>query len=497
MKKALLGLTGALLATSAFTTAQAAVIATNAGAQGVATAYATGAAAIDAYSAQSVTAAAQTVGAAANLGDVFIALQNSIGGGATDVTFAVRINVTGISFNSPTSYTLTPNDGADNSNSCSPFAQSATSITFTCRYDTAGANDVAITSLRLQTGAEPFVSTAAGAVGNINIDATISPDTNFLSTLESAPSNTIARFVNSVSQTVTAGTTVTIQQAAFGASAVEFAGFATNSPTATLATVTVAASATPGVLRDGTTAVDATVIDGFVPAAGGGTLTITSPIIGESAISAIELTGGVTITATKATPPAGSVFSGNTLTITLTQAQAQAIIGGGAVTITARSNQTAALPAVAAGTVVLDLTTASTGAGAAQTFQDLPAANGGTAAFSRGGFVADLNNFYTLTSAYESFIRIVNPTASAGTASLLIWNADTGALVCNATTPVVPANATLEANRATIVALCGAQLPATLPTYLNARVNGAFNGYAQHVVWNNRTTVTDLSGRRN
>jgi hypothetical protein len=289
----------------------------------------------------------------------------------------------------------------------------------------------------------------------------------------------------------TANTTRTIAQTPVAPGTVDFNSLNSSlgpASATSLATTGYRLNNPAGVTAVVTPALLAVAIADLQAAASSGVVVINSGLIGEAAVTAVTIAGGVA-TRTKTGSPTS--FSGTTATITLTNAEIDALIATGAAQeIQLTLSGTAALPNTVAGTGSIDVQTGAPFTG------DEAIVNGAVAAATRGGFLAHFNNFYTLTSAYESFIRIVNPTGSAGTANLRIWDAGTGALVCTATTPSIVAQSTLEANRATIVTLCGAQLPATLPTFLNAEVSGQFNGYAQHVVWNNRATVTDLSGRR-
>lgn len=499
MKKALLGLTGALLATSAFTAANAAVIATD---HLVANAY-TATTAVEQYAAENIPAVDTVLGTAAAQTDINIAFASQIGGGGAAANFALRINVTGAKFNTPATWTATPlrtNGAAHGQATCSAFAQSATQLVFTCS-NPANPADGAVQAVRLQpaANANTWLSTAAGGAGtNIQIDAKVSPDTNFLSDVEApASATTVARIIDGfLSRFAAAPSTVVIQQTQAGF-ATDFSSFTAAAPGTSTAgvvqTLTVGPANTVVLLANGNAFDEAAAETAATTAV----LTITSPIIGQTAVTGVTIGAPLNLTVTKTGTPAA--FSGDTFTLTLSDTQVNTLIAaaqnattppaGIPITANLSGTNTIAITNASAGTISFDV---ALGAG----FIDEPAGTGATAVFSRGGFTAHFNNFYTLTSAYESFVRIVNPTGSAGTATLRIWDAGTGALVCTATTPSIAGQSSLEASRATIVALCGAQLPAVLPTYLNAEVSGAFAGYAQHVVWNNRTTVTDLSGRR-
>lgn len=492
MKKALLGLTGALLATSAFTAANAAVISPS-GASG--TPY-TAANAIR-VGMEFVTPGTTEIGDTAAADTWLTVGLSSVIGGAQAATFAVRLNVTGATWKAPTTIVATPlsANAAVAGATCATFLSSATQLVFTCTVPAGKTvNGIGIDGA---AAADTIFVTAAGtAVGsNIQVDAKISPDTNFLSDSEApAPATTVVTFVDSAVASFTANTTRSIQQTPVAPGTVDFnslnASLGPASATS-LATVRYAlnnpAGVTAAVRPDVVTAVAA---GDLTTAAGSAVLVLNSGLFAEAAVTAVTLSGGVA-TRTKAANP--TAFSGSTVTFNLSNAEIDALIGLGlaGAEIRLTLSGTASVPNTAAGTATLDVATA------APFVSDEALVNGTLAAATRGGFTAHFNNFYTLTSAYESFVRIVNPTGTAGTAQLRVWDAGTGALVCTATTPSIASQSTLEANRATIVSLCGAQLPATLPTYLNAEVSGQFNGYAQHVVWNNRATVTDLSGRRN
>lgn len=484
MKKALLGLTGALLATSALIAgAQAATL--DAGGpnpySGVTPQPANTIAPV-AIAAGAITGVATQVIGSAGVNDFFQVNLN----GAYRASFAIRIDITGANFDTPSGLIAvgTEENGTAVTQSTCGTVASAQQLIVTCSYTGAQTDPAVERVIIRRTGGDAvrFTSPAALATPGsvIAVTGKVSPDANFATDLE--PGFTaipIVRSSTAINVAIAAGTganNVLNQNAA-----VPFSRFTAGDLSAINGTYNV--TAVPAVVDATFTAINLSLAATYSTT---NRLVVTHDVLTQTPVSdvTIQLDGVNTLTIARAS------FVGNTATFTLSAAQMAAVVGAGARNITfnlAAANATPIL-AAAAGSASFSVDFAS--------LTDPAAFTGPLAAITRGGFTAHLNNFYTLASAYESFIRIVNTSNTAGTANLRIWDAGTGALVCTAATPSISGQSSLEANRSTIIALCPA-LPSPLPTYLNAEVSTAFNGYAQHVVWNNRATVTDLSARRN
>ncbi len=125
------------------------------------------------------------------------------------------------------------------------------------------------------------------------------------------------------------------------------------------------------------------------------------------------------------------------------------------------------------------------------------AVSGALASFSRGGLSIQLNTLLnTAITGYSSFVRLVNTSAIAGTAVVTVTNDATGAAIGSYTTASINAGGTLTISSSDIETALTLTPSATVN--YKVTVAGSFNGYAQHLVFNQTSGVfSDFSGFRN
>lgn len=151
---------------------------------------------------------------------------------------------------------------------------------------------------------------------------------------------------------------------------------------------------------------------------------------------------------------------------------------------------TTAIQAWAAGTI-----TATPSAGALA--RTAPAGvTGSLAALNRGGFQAQINTAQSSVVAdFDSFVRITNNGAVAGTATIAVANDADGTVLGTYTTATIAPNATIQVSMPTIEA--GATPAITPAGQYMLNISGSISGYAQHVMLNTANgTFVDLSGFR-
>jgi len=123
--------------------------------------------------------------------------------------------------------------------------------------------------------------------------------------------------------------------------------------------------------------------------------------------------------------------------------------------------------------------------------------SGSLATLSRGGLSIQLNTLLpTASTNYSSFVRLVNNSTVAGTATVAVSNDGTGVALGTYTTASIAAGSTLTISSTDIETA----LAITSSVSVNYKVTlaGSFNGYAQHLVYNKTSGVfSDFSGFRN
>lgn len=186
-------------------------------------------------------------------------------------------------------------------------------------------------------------------------------------------------------------------------------------------------------------------------------------------------------------------FSGTTVTFTVASASLQStpitvtFLGGTSTISEATSPASATVtPTVQTGSLAL---------------QAYPAFSGALATLTRGGLSVQLNTVLpsAMKSSYISFIRVVNQSSVASTATITVRNDATNALVGSYTTSSIAAGGTLEINSVGLDAALATGTGVTLlTTAYKVTVTGSFNGYVQNLLYNvSSQTFADASGFRN
>ncbi len=221
------------------------------------------------------------------------------------------------------------------------------------------------------------------------------------------------------------------------------------------------------------------------------------------------------------------ILSQSALTsISLTQAtsasltQGQFVSGTASFTVGSVSLNGAAITVQFNGTTPITSTTGTASATVTPNAEGLllsavGAFTGNVAAFTRGGLSIELNTLQPTaelgSTLYQSFVRLTNTSSDAGIATITVKDDVTGTTLGSFTTAAltdaisagklgaggtVPAGATFQFG--------SADIEANVPTAAASKhpykviVSGAFNGYAQHVMWNSVAgSFYDLSGFRN
>ncbi len=152
--------------------------------------------------------------------------------------------------------------------------------------------------------------------------------------------------------------------------------------------------------------------------------------------------------------------------------------------------------AAATGTATVTVTPTSS---AGVITRAVAAFSGNLATYSRGGLSVELNSLFNTAGAgstlYRSLLRVANTGTSDGVATISVKNDLTGASIGSYTTTIT-AGATKQISSADIESSITTALAVGAP--YKVTVSGTFNGYVQHLLWNSVTGLfTDLSGFRN
>jgi hypothetical protein len=156
-------------------------------------------------------------------------------------------------------------------------------------------------------------------------------------------------------------------------------------------------------------------------------------------------------------------------------------------------NGSVVIAAAAAGT--LDVDFVGTPAGFGTTLTDRTGA--ATAALTLGGFTTEINTAQPSSNTFDSYVRITNQSTVSGAAIITVLNGNTGASLGTGTytSASIAGGSTLQIGMDTIEAALGITPTAGVPYTI--RINGPFNGYAQHIVFNSSNGFFgDLSGFR-
>jgi len=206
-------------------------------------------------------------------------------------------------------------------------------------------------------------------------------------------------------------------------------------------------------------------------------------------------------------PALVSITAGGGLTTPLTKTSAQFVSGTVSFLLPGASLNGVDIVVTFDGTSAVS---ASTGTASATVTPTAPAAaleinravaafSGNIATISRGGMSVELNSLYPTagqgSTLYRSYLRIANTSPTDGVATITVKNDGTGAAIGSFTTTVT-AGATKQVGAADIEAAISTA--AATGAMYKVTVSGSFNGYVQHLIWNSVTGLfTDQSGFRN
>jgi hypothetical protein len=291
---------------------------------------------------------------------------------------------------------------------------------------------------------------------------------------DTTTAGTVVSSVNSLTATVTAATGVS--QVNVSASPA-FARLVNTSLTVLLSTVNIT--------QTGAFAADlSTPIVGAAAVGAANFIRLTSSVLSDDAVTKAEIQGLQSTTPTQ--------FGAGNVTFTIAAASIQSSFQ-----IVVNFNGTAAIDNAAAGTV--DVSFAAIGAASQNANNQAPAGvtGGGAAGLSRSGLSININGIQPNIAqglTYQSYLRIVNSntSTSAGVATVVLRNNDTGVILGTYTSPSIPAGGSVQVSAANLES--GAGITPSASVLYQATISGAFNGYVQHVTFNpNSGAFSDLS----
>jgi len=296
-------------------------------------------------------------------------------------------------------------------------------------------------------------------------------------TFETITSRNVVTSAAGVTDTISANSTLTINNLATPA----FTSLSGGVTTGRLGNILI--TATGAVSTDlSTTLLTDTLL------AAGIEITVTHGVLADTATDAITVTGTAT-GASYAVTVIASAFNGNVASFNFT---AGSILGSFDVNVvfdgsTAISDWTAGTVAVAytAGTNNLTAISSDTGS---------------LAALSRNGFSTELNTaqntFGDGATLFQSFIRIANSGTVAGAVNIVVRDDADGSSYGTFTTATIEPDSSLQVGMSDIESALSITPSASGQYYLN--ISGPIQGYAQHIMFNSVDNFfVDLSGFRN
>jgi hypothetical protein len=323
------------------------------------------------------------------------------------------------------------------------------------------------------------LATVGGTIsiaGTVNLGASAGVGAVF----DTTAAQVVVRSINSLNATVTAGTPAQINVGATPA----FARMASNGLTTTLASINITLAGAVG--ADLTTA----LAIGSTVGGTGNNVVLTSAIVSDDAVRDVTLENGtrfISVTPTQ--------FGSGNVTFAIPSSTGLNV----PYTVVVNFNGTAAIDALAAGSVAVNFS-ANGATNIATANSTAPAGATGTAAgLTRSGLTVNVNSIQPSVAqgarTYSSLIRLVNSSSAAGVATIIVRNNETGVTLGTYTSPSIPASGSLQLTSAALEA--GAGITPSAAVLYQATVTGAFNGYVQHVNWNQDAGFfSDLSGKR-
>jgi hypothetical protein len=324
------------------------------------------------------------------------------------------------------------------------------------------------------------LATVGGSIsiaGTVNLGVSAGSGAVF----DTTASQVVVTSANSMSATSTVGTPAQINVSGTPAFSRLVGGFLT----ATIATVNIT--------RTGTLAGDlSSSITAGLAVGGANFIRLSSPILTDDAVANVTLEAVTTPANSLSNTP--TQFASGAVTFTIAAANIN-----DSFRVVVNFSGSAAIEAATAGTVDVSFA-AITGAATATANSSAPTGltGGAVAALSRSGLSVNVNGIQPNIAqglTYVSLLRIVNSSGSAGVATVTLRNNDTGVVLGTYTSPSIPGGGALQVTAGTLES--GAGITPSASVLYQATVSGAFNGYVQHVNFNQAAgSFTDLSAKR-
>jgi len=294
-------------------------------------------------------------------------------------------------------------------------------------------------------------------------------------TFETISSRNVVTSAVGLSDTITANSSLTINNLASPA----FTSLSGNVTTGRLGNVLITATGAVG------TDLAATLLTDTLLAAGL-EITVTHGVLTDAATDAITVTGTAT-GASYAVTVIASAFNGAVASFNFT---AGSILGSFDVNVV--FDGSTAIQDWTAGTVAVAYTAGTANLAA------LPGDSGSLAALSRNGFSTQLNTLQSTAgdgaTLFQSFVRVTNSGTVAGTVTIAVRDDADGSSYGSYTTATIAPNASIQVGMSTIESA----LSITPAGQYHLNISGPIQGYAQHIMFNSVDNFfVDLSGFRN
>lgn len=337
-----------------------------------------------------------------------------------------------------------------------------------CLPNTGGTVDTLIIS-GLQFNEANGLATAGSS---ISLSGTVF-NSDRTSTFETITSGAVVTSADSLETTVTAGSTLNLLNTTTPAFSTLSGGTAFGS----LGNVKVSRTAAFGTDLSTQLGTSATNLTSFVE------FTVTHGVLTDAATTNITVTPAGE-TAVAVTP---TQFNGNIASFGFDSDST--VLGSFDITVNFTGSTT--ISAWSAGTIDVAFTAGTQAAGAPTS------ATGALAAISRSGMNVQINTAQSTagngSDLFQSLVRIVNNGSVSGAATIIVLNDATGTVLGTYTSASIAPGASLQVSVADIEAQTGI----TPSGQYGLSISGAFTGYAQHVMYNSVDNLfVDLSGFR-
>ncbi len=217
-------------------------------------------------------------------------------------------------------------------------------------------------------------------------------------------------------------------------------------------------------------------------------LVVTSTALSDPAVANVRFINSVGTAFTNTTLGGTATFSATSLTGATLFTQA----GSGTNIVQVEFNGTTGVSAASAGTSAETFSANATINGSA-----LPAITATASALARAGFTVQVNSVQSsLNTVVTSYVRITNGGSVAGAPVIAVYNASTGAGMGTYTAASVPGLATLQLTAKEIETGAGITASTSVGSYDLVLTGSLPSGYVQHVTGNPGNLFVDFSGRR-